>query len=115
MLFIPQVGDLLAGLADVGAVGDLARKGVLCIERREDALVHAHAYADIAIQVDGGSEDRGAGVDGASLFQQADQCFHFAFLDVLDHAARERGALGDQFQETLGIRRGSQFDFGTVG
>jgi hypothetical protein len=43
--FIPQVSDLLAGLADVGAVGDLACKAVRGVERREDALVRAQGLS----------------------------------------------------------------------
>ena len=56
--FVPEGGNFLSGLADVLAVPDVAGEGAGGIQRRKDALVHPHADAELAFQVDAGAEDR---------------------------------------------------------
>src|SRR5258706_7012548 len=50
-----------------------------------------------------------------TLFQQTSESFHFTFLDVLDHARGQGGALGDQAHETIWIGGIDQVNARTVG
>jgi hypothetical protein len=86
VLFVPELCDFLGAQADVGTIVHLTGEGAGDVERRENALVHAHAYAQVALGVDGGSEDGDASMDGAPFLEQTRQGLHFAFLHVLHHA-----------------------------
>ena len=51
MLFIPHMQDLVGGLADIGAVVDLASEGAGHVERARNALVHTDAHGQVALCV----------------------------------------------------------------
>jgi hypothetical protein len=86
VLFVPEFRHFLGAQADVGAVVHLTGEGAGDVERRENALVHAHAYAQVALGIDRGSEDGDASVNGAPFLEQTGQGLHFAFLHILHHA-----------------------------
>ncbi len=49
MLPVPESGNFFTGHTDVSAVTDLASKGARGVERGRDALIHAHADAQVPL------------------------------------------------------------------
>ena len=114
MLFVPQGGDFLVGLADVGAVDNFTSEGASIVEGVDNAPVHTHTDAQVALGIDGRAEDGDAGANRAPFPEQADQCFHFTFLHVLDNTGREGCVLGNELHEAFRVCGVPQVDLGAV-
>jgi hypothetical protein len=84
VLFVPELRHFLGAQADVGTIVHLTSEGAGNVERRENALVDAHAQ--VALGIDGRAEDGDAGMDGAPFLEQTGESLHFDFLHVLHHA-----------------------------
>lgn len=86
MCLVPHRDQVVAALADVLGVDEAAPKCAGRIQGAQDAFVHFDLDLDVAVQVYAGCVDGDAGVDGATIQQQADECLHLGLLDVLDDA-----------------------------
>ncbi len=105
MLFIPPRNQIVAGLADILGIDEFAPKSALLVHCPINALVRLDVDLVLAIQANAEGIDGSAGVDRASVQQQADEGLDLAILHVLDDAARKSGALSDQLHIPVFVGR----------